>query len=231
MSPIWRRRAWTSVAALGAVAGILTVKRADWLNGDQLGVVAAVASVVAAAAAWAATSRAADTAEALAAIEHDRWHVELTPQLEVKVHRVAQTERATLTVKLTGPPGLEHLDAVTVLIRDDDVDRTPRTAGPPTAADVAAHIWGSLCFTVGIDGVVAPGRGTPPFAISPGSVKKFDMTNTKAPFWHTDNDAQRRWRLEVRNQPVRLKIECRLEGHKPWFLYPEVKVQSGFAPQ
>ncbi|HEY9372596.1 hypothetical protein [Streptomyces sp.] len=231
MSAIWIRRAWVGSAALVALAALGAAKKMDWLNGDQLGVIAAVASVFAAAASWAATSRAADTADAVAAIERDRWHVELTPILEVEVHRLGTTERASLTLKLVGPPGLEQLDAVTVLVRDDDVDRTPRTAAPPTAEDVAAHIWGPLRFTPGIDDVAEPGRVTPVFPLAPATVKKFDMTNTHAPFWHTDDDAERRWRIEVRDQPVRLKIECRLEGHKPWFLYPEVKIRSGFAPQ
>ncbi|MEU8525236.1 hypothetical protein AB0C77_06480 [Streptomyces sp. NPDC048629] len=211
------------------MAAIVTARRADWLSGDQLGAVAAVASVVAAVAAWAATSRAADTAEALAAIEHDRWHVELTPQIEVTVHRPSPGERATFILKLMGPAGLDGLDAITIQIRDDNIDRTPRTAPPPTAEDVAAHIWGPLQFIPGIDNVEAPGRDTPPFPLEPGRAKVFDMTNTQNPSWYEGDDAARRWRSEVRKQPVRLWIECRKEGHKPWFIHKEVPIQSGWA--
>lgn len=60
-------------------------------------------------------------------------------------------------------------------------------------------------------------------------MRPFAMTNTVRPFWWDDDDATRRWRLEVRDQPVRLWIECRLEGHKPWFIYHEAKIESPFA--
>ncbi|MFE7580791.1 hypothetical protein ACFU5Y_04395 [Streptomyces gardneri] len=230
MSAIWKRRLGAAGMLVVAAVALEITRREAWLDGDQLGVIAAVASVVAAVAAWKATSRASDTAEAMAAIERDRWHVELTPQLEVHVRRPSVGERATLSIKLMGPPGLERLDAVTIQIRDDDVDRTPRTAGPPTAADVAAHIWGPLNFIPGIDNVPAPGRTTPPFPLEVGRMRPFAMTNTMRPFWWDDDDATRRWRLEVRDQPVRLWIECRLEGRKPWFIYREAKIESPFAP-
>ncbi|TXS19588.1 hypothetical protein EAO71_33795 [Streptomyces sp. ms191] len=212
-----------------AVAALIGTRYMKWLDGDQLGVIAAVASVIAAVAAWKATSRASDTAEAMAAIERNRWHAELTPQLEVTVHRPSPGRRATFKIRLIGPVGLELLDAVTIRIKDDGVDRTPLTAPPPTAEDVAAQIWGPLCFTPGIDDVAAPGRSTPLFRLEKGDFKVLDMTNTQAPFWWDDNDAQERWRGEVKEQPVRLRIECRLKGHKPWFVHRELQIESTWA--
>ncbi|MFE1346657.1 hypothetical protein, partial [Streptomyces sp. NPDC058757] len=60
------RRVWPIAAALLLViAGVVTI-RADWLNAEDANVVVAGGALLAALASWAATSRASDTAEALA---------------------------------------------------------------------------------------------------------------------------------------------------------------------
>ncbi|MFB7589391.1 hypothetical protein [Streptomyces sp. NPDC056169] len=220
------RRAWPAAVAVALViAGVVTI-RADWLAADDANVLVAGGALMAALASWAATSRASDTAEAVASIERERWHRELTPELAVSIVRPAPGERAWFRAKLTGPVGLDRLDAVVVTVRDDEVDRTPRTAPPPTAEDVAQHIWGPLRFTPGIDDVAEPGRATPAFSLERDDLRRFDMTNTHEPPWWSDDQARERWRGEYRNQKVRLKIECRLKGHRPWFIYKELPINS-----
>ncbi|WP_344425274.1 hypothetical protein [Streptomyces lavendulocolor] len=186
----------------------------DRLSGEQVAVVAAAGSLVAAVASWAATSRASDTAEVLAAIERGRWHAELTPDLQVSISPPSPgSNRYALQVVLVGPTALEGLDSVTITIRDDDVDRTPRTPPPPTAEDVARQIWGPLHFIPGIDGVRDPGRATPAFALEHGRTRRFDMRRTQPPFWWSNPGAAIQWNLEyIRNQHVHLWIECRAPG-------------------
>ncbi|MFF0426921.1 hypothetical protein ACFYUJ_21215 [Streptomyces sp. NPDC004520] len=223
------RQIWPAAVAMALViAGIVTM-RADWLAADDANVLVAGGALLAALASWAATSRASDTAEALALIERERWHRELTPQVEVEIRRPAAGERAWFRLKLVGPVGLDRLDSVVVTVRNDEVDRTPLTAPPPTAQDVMRQIWGPLQFTPGIDDVAEPGRETPAFVLERDDVKRFDMRNTRPPFWWTDETATARWRDEYRNQKVRLKIECRVDGHKPWYIYRELPVRSQWA--
>ncbi|MFE6225494.1 hypothetical protein [Streptomyces sp. NPDC057854] len=224
------RRVWPIAAAVLLVLAAVVTIRADWLEVDDANVVVAGGALLAALASWAATSRASDTAEALAGIERERWHRELTPELEVKVIRPPLGDRAWFRLKLTGPIGLDRLESVVVTIRDDEVDRTPRTAPPPTAADVAGQIWGPYQFTPGIDDVAEPGRTTPSFALERDDLKRLDMRRTRPPFWWNDADAEERWRQEYLFQKVRMKIECRAKGQKPWFVYCEVPVELNQQP-
>jgi hypothetical protein len=70
-------------------------------------------------------------------------------------------------VILAGPPGLHHLDGVTVRIRDDYFRRGDGqlTAGCPSREEIKAHIWGPYRFRphTGPDGGRADdtGRVTP----------------------------------------------------------------------
>lgn len=224
-----RRRILITASTIAILIALGIAVWQDWLNSERTAAIAALLSLATAAAAWEATARASDIAETLATIERDRWHTELTPNLDVEIRRPSAGARATLKVTLQGPAALERLDGIIVTVRDDGLDRTPLTPPPPTVEDVAQQIWGPLHFIPGIDGVTDPGRATPSFALELGDYRPFDMRNTQPPPWQEDSEANARWRDEYRNQTVRLKIECRREGHKPWFIHKELPIHSIWA--
>ncbi|MGW7433277.1 hypothetical protein ACWGIN_27520 [Streptomyces sp. NPDC054861] len=209
------------VAAFGITLGW------EEVNAAGLGVVAALGSVVAALASWAATSRASNTAASLAAIERDRWHAELTPEFEISVARLGPgTQRLRFRIKLIGPVGLRGLDEVRVMVDDDEVERPVVTPPPPTEQDLAEQVWGPARFVPGIDGVEGNGRKARLHAVRPGRVKRLDMEPTKPPFWQNYPEAPLQWSLQYRSEPVRLWIECHAEGHRPWFLHRDVTIEE-----
>lgn len=218
-----RRQLWsvgTAILVLAFMGLALTTKR---LTGDHVGLVAAAGSLVAAVASWAATSRAGDTADAVAAIERDRWHVELTPTIEVSINYANPSgPQAMMRIALVGPAALESLESVFVEVRDDELERPPAANPPPTADDIATQVWGPLRFAPGIDEVREDGRRTPSFRLAVGGAKRFVMEATRPPFWHNHEHAQLHWVVEQANKPVRLRIVCYAEGHRPWFLHQEV---------
>ncbi|MEW2317064.1 hypothetical protein [Streptomyces bauhiniae] len=218
-----RRHAWplgTLALTVLLIAVALGTKR---VTSEHVGIIAALGSLVAAVAAWIATARASDTAEAVATIERDRWHYEMTPKItpEISFNNPSGMQ-ATLRIVLEGPPALGHLNSVVVRIRDDEFDHTPRTPPPPTIVDVARQIWGPLMLKPGIDDVGPEGRQTPSFEMRPGDVKRFAMDQTAPPPWQDHMEARIMWALEYKDKPVRILVTCKAEGHKPWFLPYEV---------
>ncbi|MER7574918.1 hypothetical protein [Streptomyces sp. NPDC126514] len=215
----------TVCVALGALGLAVATSR---VTADHAGVIAAAASLIAAAASWAATSRASDTAAALAAIEHDRWHAEMTPDLEVSVSYPSWgAQRALFRIVLVGPPTLRELESVVVTIRDDEIERRPVVPPPPSAEDIANQIWGPMRFIAGIDGVEGSGRTTPSFRLVPGTAKRFDMDRTVPPSWDASSDPWGFWNLvHGIDKPVRLWIECRASGFRPWYLHREVSIST-----
>ena len=239
MSAIWTRRAWVGFTVLSAVAALGAVK-VDWLSGDQLAALTAVASVATAVASWAATSRASDTAdqarrtaEAVASIERDRWHAELTPQVDVSITSpTAGSNRYLLRIKLIGPDPLIGLDSVAVVVRDDGLDHSAFLAGGPTQEEVNQQIWAPLHFFPGINGVGEPGRATPQFSLEHGDLRSFDMKRTPRPRWSTsvgpDPFSGPDWPAPNQEKPIRLRIECRSGQHRPWYLHRDVYIDGPF---
>src|SRR5271166_6478161 len=93
-------------------------------------IIAAVTAVVATVIALASaryTRRQAEAAERSSAIEATRLHAELTPELSIKIMlpESAMNPAASLNIKLTGPAGLDRLDAVSLRIREDRLERWP----------------------------------------------------------------------------------------------------------
>ncbi|MET8249188.1 hypothetical protein ABZV31_35350 [Streptomyces sp. NPDC005202] len=82
-----------------------------------------------------------ETAAAVAQIERDRWHKELTPQLRIKL----QVEpHEVLYVRFDGPATLGEL-AVQLTVRDDfDRSRLPPLAGTPTPEESEEVVWGPV---------------------------------------------------------------------------------------
>jgi hypothetical protein len=186
--------------------------------------VAAIGSWRAAAKANKAAERANATADALAHIERDRWHTELTPKLQVELTGAA-SGRAELKVTLSGPPGLDQLDELSISVRDDGDDH-PVTAGmsEQEAQEASQVIWGPYRFVRGVSGASRNGR----YAPSEGTVAQGDgirraMEETPAPSWVA---ATENWRDRYKDKRVRLTFTCVREGYRPWTIPWEGIVQE-----
>jgi hypothetical protein len=104
--------------------------------GDVVALGATVIAAIAARQSNKSSGKANETAGALAGIEQDRRHSELTPRFRVRVEpwTAGNDQDLRLRVMLTGPTGLDRIDGLTVKIRDDHFRRGEGTltAGGPT---------------------------------------------------------------------------------------------------
>ncbi|MEV4341679.1 hypothetical protein [Streptomyces sp. NPDC049590] len=193
---------------------------------DIVNAIAAGASAVAAGAALfaakranTAAERANDTADAVARIERDRWHTELTPQFEITATRLGPgTNRVALLMTLTGPAGLPQLDAVTITIRDDGYTHLPGVGVTQEMLD--ATIFGPYQFEPGIDDADPDGRRVTTNPMQIGDWVKHSLSVTPVPAWSN----LEYWREQYRNEPIRLRLECKAAGFKPWYIATEVRV-------
>lgn len=184
----------------------------------------AVFSAVATGGAWLAARRANATADAVARIERDRWHADLTPQFNVMIEGDGG-DRATLSVHLAGPLPLDHLDEIRVEVtQSDDMDYTPRLAGGPTPEQVNAQVWGPLRFVPGVDGADVSGQVISGFPLRVGVGRPLALERTRSPVWWEGNDREARWRDKWLHKPMRLVLTCRLDGFEPWKVPYEVEV-------
>lgn len=189
------------------------------------GVLAALATALGALAtfgAWKAAARSSSAAETMLEIEQRRWHAHLTPRFEVTVTRTSDS-RAMLTVALVGPPGLDHLERITVRVRDDGRAHLPRPGGP-TAEELAAQVWGPYRFVPGVDGADADGRAIAPVRLQLGDARPFALEHTMPPPWSADTIES--WRRQHDGQPIRLTLTCERHGDKPWLVPVEVVLPS-----
>ncbi|MBL7490475.1 hypothetical protein I6A60_02000 [Frankia sp. AgB1.9] len=182
------------------------------------GTIIAVLATIAAVGAWWAAQMSARAAATLTRIEQARWHTDLYPQLDITC-RAQMSDRATLMVELTGPPGLHHLDSVTVAIRNDGLDHPPR-AGGLTADQIAEQIWGPYRLVPGVDGTEHPGRTvTIRRVLLPGDSRPFALERTGPP---TTVD-RAGWIQRYENDPLRLTVTCR-QGDQEWDVHRSVDV-------
>ena len=187
-----------------------------------LGLLATGIAAVGAIGSWMSARHSSAAATAVARIEQDRRHVELTPQFELNC-RVTYGDGAMLWLAFTGPPGLDHLDAVTIAIRDDKHDREPIVAGGPTAEEIAQVVWGPYRFVPHVNGADRFGRAVAPMCLNRGDWTQRVLERTTAPLW-ADNAY---WRRQYAEKPVRLKIACHRKGNKPWMIPVEIEVEQG----
>jgi hypothetical protein len=165
-----------------------------------------------------AAERSAAAAEALTSIERDRWHAELTPQLDITFDWPSKL----LQVKLQGPVGLDRLDEVTVTVQDEaGVDHTGHSqlGGSVPVEELQAVVWSRWHFKRGVDQADNLGRSVAPFPLEPGDFRPLAMEPTLPPRWISDPEA---WQQRFDGKPFRLKVTCRREGHHPWTLACEL---------
>jgi hypothetical protein len=134
-----------------------------------IGVLAAVGAAMAAFGSWTAARKANDTATALAAIEADRRHDELTPVFDITCE-VSDDHFAMLRVTLADGR-LQQFDAVTVTILDEaGADHTRLMNNMLrrglTEEQVHAVVWGPVEFNANLPRIVFSNRESRPRAYS-----------------------------------------------------------------
>jgi hypothetical protein len=197
------------VSALGAVGAVWYARRSDR-----------------------SASRSAAAAATTAALDMQRRNAELTPRFRITCELSNPgSSGIRLGVFLSGPSELERLDALTVAIRDDHPWRSQGTplAGGPTPEQVAVQIWGPYRFVPGtgpgansirgIPGADPTGRTTPTGGMPVGEELSFQLEPTDSPSWSQQPPGD--WR-RGRSTVVRLRLECRRDGWKPWTLSCEI---------
>jgi hypothetical protein len=158
-------------------------------------------------------------------IESDRRHDELTPVFEASCEAPASGGSAILKISLTG--GMDALDEVVITIQDESgVEHWGRGLPPGVTQEMAeAFVWGPWEFDINASAQVVSNRQTQPRSYSLLSGKNWDilaLTATRPGSWMTGTSLER-WKKERQQQPIRLLITCRSEGHNPWFVPLEVQ--------
>jgi hypothetical protein len=210
----------TAAAGASAIAAV-----ASWIVAIRANKVAAEANAAAEQANQAADS-ANRTAEAVARIERDRWHAELTPEFEI-TFEVKGNDHGSLDVQLVGPLPLRHLDEIRMeVLPSDDKDRTPRLPGGPSAEDVRNQTWGPYRFIPHTDSADQHGKGPGPFSLEVGRGAPFSLERTRPPLWQEGHDRSERWREEWRGKPIKLRLTCRRDDHEPWVVPYTIEIQG-----
>ncbi|MFD3996114.1 DUF4231 domain-containing protein [Streptomyces sp. NPDC058583] len=216
-----RRRHRLRLLALGlvvTVAGLVTLQVLGHLDKDRAGLAVAVLGAVAAWAAWEATGRASDTAEAarrtaetLARIERARWLTEQTPQFDFVL--TSEGDRgAKLRIHLAGPDSLGHLDSITVRI-GDDFNHTSSLAGATPPKQIAAHVWGPFKLRPRISRADEHGRELTSGSLRVGRGLPLVFDRTVPGVWMAMNYDS--WQQTYEGHPIRLTLVCR-RGDDIW---------------
>lgn len=169
------------------------------------------------------------TQDRATAIESDRRHEELRPVFEASCEVTGGLEdSAMLKIALTG--GMDALDEVVITIQDESgIDHWGRGLPPGVGQEKAeAFVWGPWEFDINASAQVVSNRQTRPRPYSLLSGKNWGvlaLAATRPGSWMTGTSPDK-WRKERRQQPIRLLITCRREGHKPWFV--PLEVQPGY---
>lgn len=194
-------------------------------------VVALGAGITAALAAWQSHKSAGEAnaaAGALAKIESDRRHAELTPRFRVRCEPLPpSSDKLRVRVMLTGPTGLDRIDGLTVTIRNDHFGRGKytQTAGGPTPDEIEAQIWGPFRFLAGAVPDVARednvGRSIEYHAVLPiGEEIPYLLERTTPPSWATDM-SQETWE-KLRGPVIRFGLDAWHKEYGKWILPCEI---------
>ena len=142
-------------------------------------IVIALASVVYTRRQAVALEAAAVASKSTAALEGERRHEELTPQLAITATRPDDdSSPAEMELELTGPPGLGGLDEVMIRIRDDMPDRVPGHGSQLTEEQVSEVIWGPYRLNPGVRGTDSRGRAHGPFPLPVHEPYPLDLEQT-----------------------------------------------------
>lgn len=205
--------------------------------GDLVALGATAIAAVAARQSNKSASKANQTAGALADIEQDRRRSELTPWFRVRVEpwTAGNDQELRLRIMLTGPPGLDRIDGLTVKIRDDHFRRGEGTLlpGGPTREKIKAQVWGPYRFQPGTgpDEALADadGRITAYEAQLPiGEELPYLLERTRPPTWASLTQEQ--WN-ESRGPVIRIALEAWHTDHGRWNLPCEIDLSADHDPR
>jgi hypothetical protein len=157
---------------------------------------------------------------------------ELRPRFRATCQRLNPGgDQLRLVIELMGPPDLEHLDELTVTIRDDKFHRLKPVSRPdiPSTDQVPDHVWGPVRFVPGTGpgvttrpgavGADRAGRTTRSVGMPVGEAHVYALEPNPPPpgaAWTTDG-----WRAEV-GTTLRLQIDGCRDGWKPWRAVGEI---------
>lgn len=168
-----------------------------------------------------AAERSAAADEHAAQLDRQRRHEELTPQLLFELEESGSQPRVYhLKVHLSGPPGLDRLDTLTVSIRDESRFRTRLShsqLAAPTDEEFEAQIWSRLGFLDHSGALKRTNIGTT-FAV--GESVTIPLSPTRAPSW--TGQTQEKWSDQF--SVMRLTAECGRQGWDTWFVRAEVEL-------
>ena len=189
--------------------------------GSVAGVVVALGALGVALFAYRVSRRSTDANLRLVAVEERREHADLRPNFSAVFHKVSDS-MATIAIELVGPPQLDGLDQVELSLRDDKPRGGSLIAGGPSLAQVRGHVWGPYRLRRGVDGADSAGRVLQPFALALGDQRVVALDSQTPPPWATSSTGD--WQREYAGMPVRLKLRCYRDGHKPWTVLLQVEV-------
>ncbi|MFI2649655.1 hypothetical protein [Micromonospora fulviviridis] len=171
------------------------------------------------------------TATELAAIEKQRRHNELCPRLRVLCEPLNPgSETLRMRVLLTGPPGLDRIDRLTVTIRNDNYRRGEdhqQIMDGPTEEEVKQQIWGPYRFSAAPAGVrpTQGGREVVYAAELPlGEELPYQLEHTYPGRWMTGK-TQSDW-LRERGNLMRLAFTAEHADYGTWYLPCEIDTAS-----
>ncbi len=183
---------------------------------DPVNAIAAVASAIAAGAAYKATRQANATADTVARIERARHIGELTPQFKFNFSNVT-ADSASFHVLLEGPDNLGHLDELRISIRDDDMLHQERPGhGGATQLELDNFVWGPFRFRPRVDTSDEHGRGVGPFPLEVGAGRPLVLDRTRPGPW-MGSRSQELWQRQYEAFSIRLVLHCR-RGEYQWRL-------------
>ncbi len=166
---------------------------------------------------------------AMLAIETQRRHVEMTPELRLELKRDGPD--IDLVVAIDGPDHLDRLDAVSVHIRADDGNRATLpysiAHGLLTREQSDAQIWAPLRFLHG-RGDDRGGREIGPFPLLVGESETRIMEPTPSPPWV---DYAGYWQLLYEGRPLRVTVTCIRDGYEPWVFQRSVSQEPITEPR
>lgn len=206
-----------------------------WIAVGSLGSLGAAA--VAAVAAWqskVAANEANSAAQAMVKIERERRHSELQPRFRLTLEELNQgPDVLLLCLTLIGPSGLDQLDRLTLVIRDDHHGRSANITqqiGTVTAADIEKQVWGPYRFSPGVGPGAAradeTGRTTVCSETLPvGEGLPFQLQRTSAPPWDTGNT----WK-ERNGTVVRVSLQAAHNTHGTWTIPCEINAAEPGRP-
>lgn len=162
-----------------------------------------------------ADRKATTFSQTLVDLEKERRHSELVPSFEINLLPLNDNV-AKMSIKFVGPSGLDHLDKLTVSIREDRASHPePITTSRTKEED---PIWGPFRFCPDVENVSVDRRSVFHIQLTLGDECKFQIEKTSPPASVTADW----WQSQFGHVPIRLTFLCERKGNEPWTVPVEI---------